>query len=155
YLTRSGRLRRKDNTICFEPSGEEKAEDSAAASVVEETLGEGVCEPGALSEIDSLNSGVDGMGDLALEPLENVRELLAGEEAESSEENAPPVRVSERRVIPVEDVDAIWVFREIDLNARVLVFLAQHKVPVHFFNYYGFYAGTFYPREYLHAGYLA
>src|SRR5207248_11070113 len=77
-----------------------------------------------------------------------------GEEAESSEENAPPVRVSERRVIPVEDVDAIWVFREIDLNARVLIFLSKHKVPVHFFNYYGFYAGSFYPREYLHAGYL-
>jgi CRISPR-associated protein Cas1 len=51
-------------------------------------------------------------------------------------------------------VDALWVFGELDLNSRVLVFLAQHKVPVHFFNYYGFYAGSFYPREYLHAGYL-
>ena len=64
------------------------------------------------------------------------------------------MKVAERRVIPVEDVDAIWVFGELDLNARVLVFLAQHKIPVHFFNYYGFYAGTYYPREYLQAGYL-
>jgi CRISPR/Cas system-associated endonuclease Cas1 len=94
------------------------------------------------------------MGDLALEPLvtEDGLELLTDEEADGSEEAQQPVRVSERRTIPVEDVDAVWVFREIDLNARVLVFLAQHKVPVHFFNYYGFYAGSFYPREYLHAG---
>jgi CRISPR-associated protein Cas1 len=35
-----------------------------------------------------------------------------------------------------------------------LVFLAKHRVPIHFFNYYGFYAGSFYPREYLNAGYL-
>jgi CRISPR-associated protein Cas1 len=70
------------------------------------------------------------------------------------EENERPVSVRERRTIPVEDVDALWVFGELDLNARVLVFLARHRVPVHFFNYYGFYAGTFYPREYLHAGYL-
>ena len=65
-----------------------------------------------------------------------------------------PVKVNGTRTVPVEDIDALWVFREMDLNARVLVFLSQHKVPVHFFNYYGFYAGSFYPREYLQAGYL-
>jgi CRISPR-associated protein Cas1 len=155
YLTRSGRLRRKDNTLCFEPSGEEKAESSEIAASGLEILGESVCEPGALSLADKLASGTDGMGDLALDPLmaEDEPEPLTLEEAES-EETAKPVRVGERRVIPVEDVDAIWAFSELDLNARVLVFLSQHKVPVHFFNYYGFYAGTFYPREYLHAGYL-
>jgi CRISPR-associated protein Cas1 len=96
------------------------------------------------------------MGDLALDPsmAEDRAETLVLEEADSSEERAVPVRVGERRVIPVEDVDAIWAFSELDLNARVLVFLSQHQVPVHFFNYYGFYAGSFYPREYLHAGYL-
>src|SRR5205085_333455 len=92
--------------------------------------------------------GADGMGDLLLEP-EPIEDVTALES-----EQAKPVVVGERRVIPVEDVDALWVFGELDLNARVLVFLAQHRVPVHFFNYYGFYAGTFYPREYLHAGYL-
>jgi CRISP-associated protein Cas1 len=72
----------------------------------------------------------------------------------AGEERDAPVRVKEKRTIPVEDVDAIWSFRELDLNARVLNFLAQKRIPVHFFNYYGFYSGSFYPREYLQAGFL-
>lgn len=154
YLTRSGRLRRKDNTLCFEPSADDKERDAApaesdAADVSAEQLA-------AALPIDVGCVGEDDMGELALEPLLAADDMatLLREEAAHEEEKAVPLRVSERRVIPVEDVDAIWVFRELDLNARVLVFLAQHKVPVHFFNYYGFYAGSFYPREYLHAGYL-
>lgn len=155
YLTRSGRLRRKDNTLCFEPSAEEQAENTEGAEAREdEGAGAGVCEPVEMSPFASHDSLAEDMGDLALEPAADGLELSKGEEATTEEEKAAPVRVSERRTIPVEDVDAIWVFREVDLNARVLVFLAQHKVPVHFFNYYGFYAGSFYPREYLHAGYL-
>lgn len=152
-MTRSGRLRRKDNTLCFEPSADD---NERADTPAENGDAEVSNEPMDVSIPISIGGGEDKMGDLALEPLmtEDDLELLTNEEAESSEEVAQPVRVSERRTIPIEDVDAIWVFREIDLNARVLVFLAQHKVPVHFFNYYGFYAGSFYPREYLHAGYL-
>ena len=156
YLTRSGRLRRKDNTLAFEPSSEDGAADAESDAPAEERLGEGVGEPVELSQLTGLSFPAEGMDDLSLEPVivEESIDALAHEEAASEEETKKPVRVSERRVIPVEDVDAIWVFRELDLNARVLVFLAQHRVPVHFFNYYGFYAGTFYPREYLHAGYL-
>jgi CRISPR-associated protein Cas1 len=152
YLTRSGRLRRKDNTLCFEPAapdGEERAGDGshvlAGSDHAEDPAP--ACEIGA---------GKDDMGDLALDPEvagDGAGALpVVGEAPE--EESGRPVRVGERRTIPVEDVDALWVFGELDLNARLLVFLAQHKVPAHFFNYYGFYSGSFYPREYLHAGYL-
>jgi CRISP-associated protein Cas1 len=156
YLTRSGRLRRRDNTLCFEPSATDDApqsENSQAVANGAEAV-EQLEESLSASEIGA--AGADGMGDLALDPsvAEDDVETLLQEEAAGEEERAASVRVSERRTIPVEDVDAIWVFHELDLNARVLVFLAQHKVPVHFFNYYGFYAGSFYPREYLHAGYL-
>jgi len=54
--------------------------------------------------------------------------------------------------IPVEDVDSIFVFGELNLNTKLLNFLNQHNIMVHIFNYYGFYAGTFYPREFLNAG---
>jgi CRISPR-associated protein Cas1 len=154
YLTRAGRLRRRDNTLCFEPSATEDAPQTEKASPDADTVVQQLEE--GMSAVEIGAAGEDSMGDLELEPLtvEDGAETLRHEDDGAGEDAAKPVRVGERRVIPVEDVDAIWVFREIDLNARVLVFLSQHKVPVHFFNYYGFYAGSFYPREYLHAGYL-
>jgi CRISPR-associated protein Cas1 len=53
----------------------------------------------------------------------------------------------ERTPIPIENVRDLYLFGEIDLNTKLLVFLAQHEVVVHCFNYYGFYVGSFYPRE--------
>jgi len=59
-----------------------------------------------------------------------------------------------KKPIPVEDVDCLYLFGEVDLNTKVLNFLTQKKIPLHVFNYYGYYAGTYYPREYLHSGYI-
>ena len=149
YLTRSGRLRRKDNTLQFEPAGE--TEDEKQSEILVETeFGEDF--DAATVSLTGLNLGEDFLGDLSLEPeAENLTESF---NVENEDKTDVPVRVEEKRVIPVEDVDAIWSFRELDLNSRVLNFLAQKKIPVHFFNYYGFYAGSFYPREYLQAGFL-
>jgi CRISPR-associated protein Cas1 len=60
----------------------------------------------------------------------------------------------QKKPIPVEDVERLYLFGEIDINTKVLNFLSQKKIPLHVFNYYGFYSGTYYPREYLHSGYL-
>ncbi len=60
----------------------------------------------------------------------------------------------QRRPIPVEDVRDIYVFSELELNTKLLNFLAQAGIPVHFFNYYGYYTGTFYPRESNVSGHL-
>jgi CRISP-associated protein Cas1 len=163
YLTRSGRLRRKDNTLAFEPT--EREEHASPATALEDA-GDADAGLTLLDEAEVRAAGVGGaadyeMGDLSLEPegagddgAEAGAADGAAEALKLEEENEAPVKVGERRTIPVEDVDALWAFRELDLNARVLVFLGQKKVPVHFFNYYGFYAGSFYPREYLRAGYL-
>ena len=59
-----------------------------------------------------------------------------------------------KKAIPVNDINAIFVFGELDLNTKLLNFLTQNKISVHFFNYYGFYAGSYYPREYLSSGFL-
>jgi CRISPR-associated protein Cas1 len=59
-----------------------------------------------------------------------------------------------KKPIPVEDVDSLYVFGEVDLNTKVLNFLTQKHIPLHVFNYYGYYSGTYYPREYLHSGYM-
>ncbi len=149
YLTRSGRLKRKDNTLLFEPAGD--AEENGLSNNLDETEDAVELPEEVLSNI-GLNLGADALGEFTPEDESLVESLAAENEIET--ETDTPVRVREKRVIPVEDVDAIWAFRELDLNARVLNFLAQKKIPVHFFNYYGFYTGSFYPREYLQAGFL-
>lgn len=145
YLTRSGRLRRKDNTLQFELSGEMEEESSAEINA---EFGEEIAL--AIGQ----NLGEDFLGNLDLEAETAEHSEYFESDKESAEENDSPIRVKEKRTIPVEDVDSIWSFRELDLNSRVLNFLAQKKIPVHFFNYYGFYSGSFYPREYLQAGFL-
>ncbi|MCX6378657.1 MAG: CRISPR-associated endonuclease Cas1 [Armatimonadetes bacterium] len=60
----------------------------------------------------------------------------------------------QKRPIPVEDVDTLYFYGEVDLNTRLLNFLSQKKIVAHVFNYYGFYSGSYYPREYLNSGYL-
>lgn len=60
----------------------------------------------------------------------------------------------ENKYIPVEDVDSLYLFGEINLNTKLINFLAQNGIILHFFNYYGFYSGSFYPREKLNSGYL-
>ena|SRR5579871_4327734 len=60
----------------------------------------------------------------------------------------------QRKPIPVEDVDSLYLYGEVDLNTKALTFLASKKIPLHVFNYYGFYSGSYYPREYLHSGHL-
>ena len=59
-----------------------------------------------------------------------------------------------KKFIPVENIKEIFAFGEIDLNAKVLTFLSQKEIILHYFNYYGFYSGTFYPREHYNSGYM-
>lgn len=59
-----------------------------------------------------------------------------------------------KRSIPVERVDDIYVMTEFDFNTNLLNFLSKFGISVHFFNYYGFYTGTYYPKEALVSGKL-
>ncbi len=64
------------------------------------------------------------------------------------------VTEKEKKVIPVETVDSIYIFGETTLNKKLLEFLSQKHIPVHFFNYFEYYVGTYYPREYMNSGLL-
>ncbi|MCK5520801.1 MAG: type I-B CRISPR-associated endonuclease Cas1 [Candidatus Marinimicrobia bacterium] len=59
-----------------------------------------------------------------------------------------------KRFIPVENVREMFAFGEIDLNSKILNFLSQKEIILHYFNYYGYYAGSFYPREHYNSGYM-
>ncbi|MDD2716750.1 MAG: type I-B CRISPR-associated endonuclease Cas1b [Candidatus Wallbacteria bacterium] len=60
----------------------------------------------------------------------------------------------EKKNLPIEDVEAFYLFGEMDLNTKLLNFLSQEKIPLHVFNYYGYYSGSYYPREYLNSGFV-
>ncbi len=60
----------------------------------------------------------------------------------------------EKKFIPVENVREIFAFGEVDINKRVLEFLAQKEIILSYFNYYGYYVGSFYPREHYNSGFM-
>lgn len=57
-----------------------------------------------------------------------------------------------KKYIPVEETNNIWVFGEVSLNKHFLDFASQKEICVHFFNHYGYYSGSFYPRQHLNSG---
>ena len=67
----------------------------------------------------------------------------------SRKENTIYVEVEDniKKSIPIEDVESLHIFGEVDLNTKFLNFLSQQNIPIHFYNYYGFYSGSFMPRE--------
>ncbi len=60
----------------------------------------------------------------------------------------------EKRDIPIERIDDIYVMSEMSFNTAFINYISQYGIPVHFFNYYNFYSGSFYPRESKLAGQL-
>jgi CRISPR-associated endonuclease Cas1 len=56
--------------------------------------------------------------------------------------------------IPIENTKEIYCLNEISLNSKLLDFLAQNNIMVHFFNYYGGYSGTYYPKNQYNSGKL-
>ncbi len=59
-----------------------------------------------------------------------------------------------KKYLPVEDIHELFLFGEVDLNKRFLEFASQKEILIHYFNYYGYYMGTFYPREHYNSGYM-
>ncbi|ACO03961.1 MAG TPA: type I-B CRISPR-associated endonuclease Cas1 [Persephonella sp.] len=52
-----------------------------------------------------------------------------------------------KKALPINDIDVIYVFGELDINTKALNYLSGYDIPIHFYNYYGFYSGSFLPRK--------
>lgn len=73
----------------------------------------------------------------------------------SRKDNTLMLQIEDKKhYIPVTDVASIHFFGEVDVNKSLLEFATENHILLHYYNYYGYYVGTYYPREYLNSGYV-
>ncbi|AEC52728.1 hypothetical protein PNA2_1813 [Pyrococcus sp. NA2] len=59
-----------------------------------------------------------------------------------------------KKPLAIEGIYDIYIYGHVNITSQALHYLAQKGIVVHFFNHYGFYDGSFYPRETLLSGEL-
>ena len=52
-----------------------------------------------------------------------------------------------RKYIPIENARELYCLSEVSFNSKFLSFIAKAGITIHFFDYYGHYSGSFYPKE--------
>ena len=57
-----------------------------------------------------------------------------------------------KKPIPINKIYSIYAYGSLTFSSQSVHLLAKEGIPIHFFNYYGFYDGSFYPRETLLSG---
>ena len=53
----------------------------------------------------------------------------------------------DKRDIPVNSISEIYFFGENSINTKLITFLSQHNIIIHFFNYYDFYTASLIPKR--------
>lgn len=59
-----------------------------------------------------------------------------------------------KRPLPIENIHQLYAHGPLSITSGVIHYFAQKGIPIHFFNFYDFYDGSFYPRERLLSGVL-
>lgn len=60
----------------------------------------------------------------------------------------------EKRDIPIENINDLNIMSELSFNTKMINYISQYGITLHFFNYYSFYTGSYYPKEKLVSGEL-
>jgi len=50
-------------------------------------------------------------------------------------------------LLPINKIHTVYVYGKVSVTSGVLSYLAKNGITMHFFNKYGFFEGSFYPRE--------
>ncbi|MGC8580445.1 MAG: type I-B CRISPR-associated endonuclease Cas1b [bacterium] len=59
-----------------------------------------------------------------------------------------------KKFVPVASVSSLYIFGEVSLNKKLLEFVSENHITLHFFNYYGFYIGSYIPRAHYSSGFI-
>ncbi|GAD05597.1 CRISPR-associated protein Cas1 [Porphyromonas crevioricanis] len=78
---------------------------------------------------------------------DNTLRFVPTEENENGNE-----QIGQARYIPVESVSEFYVFGSLRANSSLFNFLGSNDIPIHFFDYYENYTGSFMPRDFLLSG---
>lgn len=57
-----------------------------------------------------------------------------------------------KRILPINKIKAIYAHGRLSFSSGVVSYLSRSNIPIHLFNYYGFYEASVYPREKLLSG---
>lgn len=57
-----------------------------------------------------------------------------------------------KKPLAIEGIYDIYIYGKVTITSQALHYLAQKGIALHFFNHYGYYDGSYYPRESLHSG---
>jgi CRISPR-associated protein Cas1 len=140
YIFKSGYLKRKQNTVYFEE-----------VLNIDDNIETNNIFDDPLNSKSSLD--YENFNDNFLQDYDNFstsQDLEIQEEIESTQKNSKIVK----RYIPVHSINDIHIFSEVNINKKFIDFISQNKIPIHFYNYYGYYEGTYYPREFYNSGYI-
>ena len=86
--------------------------------------------------------------------MEQSYYIFSGGELHRKDDSLILINNENKKYIPIERVYDIYIFGTVSINTTLLSFLSQKKICLHFYNYYDFYIGSFYPKETLVSGNL-
>lgn len=58
----------------------------------------------------------------------------------------------ETKKLPVKKVNAVHLLGQLDFNTRFFTFLSKENILAHYYDWFDYYRGSFYPKDYLNAG---
>lgn len=59
-----------------------------------------------------------------------------------------------KKDIPIENIDDLNIMSELTFNTKMINYISQYGITIHFYNYYSYYSGSYYPKEKLVSGEL-
>lgn len=84
-------------------------------------------------------------------PLEE--EIIAGSSEDFlRDEELASSKAGKGKPIPINDVGVIFCFADLTFNTKFFNYISKYQIVLHMFNYYGYFTGSFLPRQTLAPG---